>query len=120
LIGLEVVLDQVDRNDAHLRESLELLRSPIEDAIRRIRILGSNREDDRKDTKTATRVEPVTVIRLDSHSLLVGATSDSPDQQAIIDRYTLLGSLRGLADAITGTRTAMSKVDWGRIFTPRF
>lgn len=117
MIALEVVLETLDAHPSHWNQSIEELRRMIEstfdrwkDSETRGQIAASDESSKQLARQLQTQLET-----LEAASLQGPVT-----ENALVDRYSILGSLRGLIDAMTTTQQAISQVDWKTLSAPRF
>ena len=115
LIALEVVLDQVDQQSIVIKNAVEHFRGPIKDAFQTWPY--------RTDTVSSGGKPPCQVVdtsRSKLELLRIESIEKQQDTKTIIDRYALLGSIRGVIDAMTCTRKKMQEVNWETLTVPRF
>jgi hypothetical protein len=121
LQSLEIVFDQVDSRSPELHESLAptlgRLRDLIQDVFRRwAKPQSALRSEDH--SKSLQQVSRELQIQLDA--LRTNTDEQQLSEQALADRYTVLGSVRGLIDAMTGTQEAIKRINWQQLAAARF
>lgn len=119
--SLEIAVEQVDSRNFELHQSLAptlgRLRDMIQDVFRHWAEPQSGFQRERP-SDSLEQLSRELQTQLDA--LRANSKQDQLSEQAWVDLYTVLGSVRGLISAISGTQIAMSQIDWQRLSAARF
>jgi hypothetical protein len=121
LQSVEIARDRIARQSSELPESLVPLRSQVRDAVQRVFEQWARFEAvDAFGQQSGSLQNLSRDLQQRLDSLTTDRDSDTISDRVLSDLYTLLGSVRGLIDAMANTQTAINQINWRQWAATRF